>query len=203
QLGEGVLAWRDEKIIPRYSSAGVTKFAFLVPDGAPGTVESGGTPSVEGRASFPTGWFSTRERAYQWLGEGALHPPGWSRPRHTSWSSLCWRSDTSAHGWCGSRWRSPSERRSGCFFRYVALQVLSAQHFGFGISDTLPNEISWGTWQVHFSRWLAPWPLRWRLQSRRPGCLDVRSRDRTRPAQPARGRNPREGARIGVGVTWP
>ena len=69
QLGEGVLAWRDEKIIPRYSSAGVMKFAFLVPDGAPGTVESGGTPSVEGMASFPTGWFSTRERAYQWLVE--------------------------------------------------------------------------------------------------------------------------------------
>lgn len=69
QLGEGVLAWRDENIIPRYSSAGVTKFAFLVPDGAPGTVESGGTPSFEGRATFPTGWFSTRERAYQWLVE--------------------------------------------------------------------------------------------------------------------------------------
>lgn len=69
QLGEGVLAWRDENITPRYSSAGVTKFAFLVPDGAPGTVESGGPPSVEGRATFPTGWFSTRERAYQWLVE--------------------------------------------------------------------------------------------------------------------------------------
>ena len=69
QLGEGVLAWRDENIIPRYSSSGVTKFAFLVPDGAPGTVESGVVPAVEGRATFPTGWFSTRDRAYQWLAE--------------------------------------------------------------------------------------------------------------------------------------
>jgi len=69
QLGEGVLAWRDEHIIPRYNSAGVTRFAFLVPEGAPGTVESGATPAVEGGATFPTGWFSTRERAYQWLAE--------------------------------------------------------------------------------------------------------------------------------------
>src|SRR5215469_7246119 len=69
QLGEGVLAWRDENIIPRYAAGGVTKFAFLVPEGAPGTVESGAVPAPEGRATFPTGWFSTRERAYGWLGE--------------------------------------------------------------------------------------------------------------------------------------
>jgi len=29
-------------------------------------------------------------------------------------------------------------------FRYVALQIFSAQHFGFGISDSLANEIAWG-----------------------------------------------------------
>jgi hypothetical protein len=68
-FGEGVMAWRDEHIIPRYGSAGVTKFAFLVPEGAPGTVELGGVPAVEGPATFPTGWFSTRERAYRWLAE--------------------------------------------------------------------------------------------------------------------------------------
>jgi hypothetical protein len=67
QLGEGVLRWRDEHIIPRYNGAGVTKFAFIVPPGTPGTVETGGTPQVEGSASFPTGWFSGRDRAYQWL----------------------------------------------------------------------------------------------------------------------------------------
>jgi hypothetical protein len=69
EFGDGVMAWREENVIPRYSSAGVAKFAFLVPEGAPGTVESGGTPIVEGPATFPTGWFSTRERAYQWLAE--------------------------------------------------------------------------------------------------------------------------------------
>jgi hypothetical protein len=68
-FGEGVMEWRDEHIIPRYGSAGVTKFAFLVPEGTPGTVESGGVPAIEGPATFPTGWFSTRERAYRWLAE--------------------------------------------------------------------------------------------------------------------------------------
>jgi hypothetical protein len=68
-VGEGVLAWRDEHIIPRYGASGVTRFAFLVPEGAPGTVESGAAPAPEGRATFPTAWFSTRERAYGWLAE--------------------------------------------------------------------------------------------------------------------------------------
>jgi hypothetical protein len=67
KLGDGVLAWRDEEIIPRYNAAGVKKFAFLWPEGTPGTVESGGTPKPEGSATFPTGWFTGRERAYTWL----------------------------------------------------------------------------------------------------------------------------------------
>lgn len=29
-------------------------------------------------------------------------------------------------------------------FRYVALQIFSAQHFGFHVSDSLANEIAWG-----------------------------------------------------------
>jgi hypothetical protein len=69
ELGDGVLEWRDREIIPRYDAAGVKKFAFLWPEGTPGTVESGGTPKPEGSASFPTGWFTGRERAYQWLTE--------------------------------------------------------------------------------------------------------------------------------------
>jgi hypothetical protein len=69
-FGEGVMQWRDEKIIPRYNSAGVTKFAFLVPDGFPGTVESGGQPRAEGAANFPTAWFTKREHVYQWLAGG-------------------------------------------------------------------------------------------------------------------------------------
>jgi hypothetical protein len=69
ELGEGVLQWRDREIIPRYNAAGVEKFAFLWPEGTPGTVESGGSPKPEGSANFPTGWFTDRERAYEWLTE--------------------------------------------------------------------------------------------------------------------------------------
>ena len=67
--GEGVMEWRSREIIPRYNAAGVKKFAFLGKEGTPGTVELGGTPAPEGSADFPTGWFSGRERAYQWLME--------------------------------------------------------------------------------------------------------------------------------------
>ncbi|MFJ9369684.1 hypothetical protein ACIRRA_35445 [Nocardia sp. NPDC101769] len=69
EFGPGVMGWRDRNIIPRYGAAGVTKFAFLVAPGVPGTVEAGAQPGVEDSASFPTGWFSTRERAYRWLAE--------------------------------------------------------------------------------------------------------------------------------------
>ena len=69
QFGEGVMEWRDQHIIPRYNAAGVTKFAFLVPAGTPGTVEAGGTPAAEGSANFPTGWFSSRDSANKWLAE--------------------------------------------------------------------------------------------------------------------------------------
>jgi hypothetical protein len=64
-----VLAWRDKHIIPRYNVIGIKKFAFHVPEGAPGTVEAGGSPTVESGAAFPTAWFSTRERAEAWLAE--------------------------------------------------------------------------------------------------------------------------------------
>jgi len=33
----------------------------------PGTVEKGGEPAADGPASFPTGWFETRDRLYAWL----------------------------------------------------------------------------------------------------------------------------------------
>jgi hypothetical protein len=63
------LAWRDEHIVPRYNAAGVKKFAFIVNPGWPQTVESGAEPRIDGQASFPTGWFESRENAYQWLAE--------------------------------------------------------------------------------------------------------------------------------------
>jgi hypothetical protein len=67
QFGSGVMQWRDDCIIPRYGAAGVTKFAFLMPDGFPDTLEKGGKEAVEGPAVFPTAWFSQRENALAWF----------------------------------------------------------------------------------------------------------------------------------------
>ena len=57
-------AWRDANIIPRYNAAGVGRFAFLFPDGAPGI---GAPPAAEGPATFPTGYFARRQEALDWL----------------------------------------------------------------------------------------------------------------------------------------
>jgi hypothetical protein len=66
--GEGMMEWRNEEIIPRDNQAGVTKFAFITNPNYPGaTVETGAAPAPEGPASFPTGWFKSREAAYKWL----------------------------------------------------------------------------------------------------------------------------------------
>jgi hypothetical protein len=67
EVGEGTMSWRDKHIVPLYNEAGVQKFAFLVTDRAPGTVEKGATPAPDGPARFPTGWFETRDRMYAWL----------------------------------------------------------------------------------------------------------------------------------------
>src|SRR5258707_15660475 len=67
QLGEGVMKWRDDSIIPRYGAAGVKKFAFHVPDGFPNTMEAGGAEAVDGPAIFPTAWFTERRDALDWL----------------------------------------------------------------------------------------------------------------------------------------
>ena len=65
--GTGMMQWRDDSIIPRYGAAGVTKFAFLMPDGVPNTMEQGGKETIDGPAIFPTAWFSRRENALQWF----------------------------------------------------------------------------------------------------------------------------------------
>jgi hypothetical protein len=66
-IGQETMSWRDEHIVPLYNEAGVQKFAFLVTDGTPGTVEKGAKPAPDGPAEFPTGWFETRDRMYAWL----------------------------------------------------------------------------------------------------------------------------------------
>ena len=65
---DDMMAWRDKEIIPHYNAGGVAKFAFITGEGVPfPTVESGAEPAPEGPATFPTGWFTGRDRAYQWL----------------------------------------------------------------------------------------------------------------------------------------
>ena len=59
-------AWRDENIIPRYNSAGVEKFAFIMPAGVP---MIGAPPAPEGPADFPTAYFGSRAEALAWLAE--------------------------------------------------------------------------------------------------------------------------------------
>jgi hypothetical protein len=56
--------WRDANIIPRYNAAGVTKFAFHMPDGMP-MIGEPPTPEAPGR--FPTGYFGRRQDALNWL----------------------------------------------------------------------------------------------------------------------------------------
>ena len=63
----GFLAWRETNIIPRYNAAGVKKFAFVLPAGTPSTVEHGFPPDREGSATFPTGYFESRDGALSWF----------------------------------------------------------------------------------------------------------------------------------------
>ena len=62
-FGPGVMEWRDAHIIPRYGSAGIRKFAFLMPAGFP----RAGVEAVEGPAVFPTKWFVDRQAMLEWL----------------------------------------------------------------------------------------------------------------------------------------
>lgn len=67
KFGPGVMEWRHDAITPRYGAAGVKKFAFVMPAGFPGTMESGGKEVIDGPAIFPTAWFSERQNALKWL----------------------------------------------------------------------------------------------------------------------------------------
>lgn len=66
---DGSMAWRDERVIPRYNRAGVKTFAFVMPEGFPGpTAETGAEPRIDGKsARFPTQWFVDRANAVAWL----------------------------------------------------------------------------------------------------------------------------------------
>jgi len=63
RFGDGVMAWRDAHIIPRYGAAGVRKFAFVMPLGFP----DAGKEMIDGPAIFPTKWFVNPPEAMTWL----------------------------------------------------------------------------------------------------------------------------------------
>ena len=65
--GPDVMKWRDDTITPRYGAAGTRKFAFHMPAGFPGTMESGGKEVIDGPAIFPTARFTEREHALEWF----------------------------------------------------------------------------------------------------------------------------------------
>ena len=56
-------AWRQEVIIPMYNTAGVRKFAFLLPEVA----ESDTEPRPEAGAEFPTAYFDSRDQIEAWF----------------------------------------------------------------------------------------------------------------------------------------
>lgn len=63
RFSDGVLAWRDARIIPRYGAAGIRKRAILMPAG----FGEPGREAMEGPAAFPTKWLINREAAVHWL----------------------------------------------------------------------------------------------------------------------------------------
>ncbi|HKF43765.1 MAG TPA: hypothetical protein VKG01_11740 [Thermoanaerobaculia bacterium] len=63
KFGDGVMAWRDAHIIPRYGAAGIRRFAFQMPPGFPVT----DSEKIEGPATFATKWFLERQAAFDWL----------------------------------------------------------------------------------------------------------------------------------------
>jgi hypothetical protein len=63
RFGDGVMAWRDAHIIPRYGAAGIGKFAFLMP----ASFAEPGREAVEGPAVFTTKWLDNRDDALEWL----------------------------------------------------------------------------------------------------------------------------------------
>ena len=54
--------WRQDKIVPRYNAAGVLRFAYVLPPGAP-AVE----PKQNEGEDFVTGYFGSANTASEWL----------------------------------------------------------------------------------------------------------------------------------------
>jgi hypothetical protein len=66
QFTPNLMTWRDANVVPRYGSAGVRRFAFVMAPSFPNP----GTESMEGPAVFTTRWFIDRDEAIRWLTAG-------------------------------------------------------------------------------------------------------------------------------------
>jgi hypothetical protein len=62
-FGPGIMSWRDAHVVPRYGSAGVRRFAFVMPK----TFPEPGVEKVEAPAVFTTRWFVGRDEAIRWV----------------------------------------------------------------------------------------------------------------------------------------
>jgi hypothetical protein len=60
------MTWRDANVVPRYGSAGVRRFAFVMTTSFP----KAGMESAEEPAVFVTRWFVDRDEAIRWLTAG-------------------------------------------------------------------------------------------------------------------------------------
>ena len=62
QMSPELGQWRQDKIVPRYNAAGVLKFAYVLPPGAPAA-----EPQQYEGADFVTGYFGSATAASEWL----------------------------------------------------------------------------------------------------------------------------------------
>ena len=60
-------AWRDTEISPLYNKAGIKRFAYILPAGAPGTPESEPDKRSPGE-EFYTRFFTSEDAAHSWVG---------------------------------------------------------------------------------------------------------------------------------------
>jgi hypothetical protein len=68
-FGAGTLAWRQRIVaaLRRRQGEKVHDHRRQLAEPAGGLTPHGADPAPEGPATFPTGWFTSRDRAYQWL----------------------------------------------------------------------------------------------------------------------------------------
>ena len=156
QFGPNVMQWRDDCIIPRYGAAGAKKFAFHMPAGFPNTMEAGGqrgfrwTSDLSDCMVFGT---AARARLVQksltgnGKGEGIMSLTS-AAEIATALNFLIF---TLVAIWYVAPWLGTQQLAAALtplvwvqVFRDVALQIFSAQHFGFLVSAPTRDMIAYG-----------------------------------------------------------